>query len=286
MSVPHARLAAFSLLLSIVHSPLTQAALIDFETTPGGATPADDALVTPYVDGNLSISFGSDTDGDGTIDIAAHFEDRNNGVGPAPGDGGHPDDPVHGYTHGIGNQPFFYDHDATPGGEGGDWMIRNEKSEDFNGAGTEANQLLHPFLVVYSTPDPADLPTSASGQIWDIDSNAGGKENFPERYKVTAFNSNGLMLAMQQSPEGIPFDEAGTLSGRPWNFSFDNLGAGIARIEIVQTQTAGKPRGIAFDNFNATEPTTTIIPEPSALTLLTASAWMLMRRRRRTRPAA
>lgn len=259
------------------------AAVIDFETTPGGATPVDDDPVGAYTVGLTTVSFGTDTDNDGDIDVVAHYEDREGTLGPQPSNAG-AEDP-HGYTHGIGNQAYYYDYDASPGQVGGDWMIRPEEDGDDIGGGAnngvDTDMNTQAFLVVYS----GELPISASGEIWDIDSNASGPVDYPEQYTVKAFASVADLLAdnpldTQVSPLGIPYDHAGTLSGRPWTFSFANLNGGIALIQIFQNRTAGKPRGFAFDNFNATEPAT-VIPEPATLATLGLAASLGLLRRRR-----
>ncbi|MBI1367722.1 MAG: PEP-CTERM sorting domain-containing protein [Planctomycetes bacterium] len=274
--------ATFVLCVGLVHE--ANAAVIDFEMTPGGATPVDDAAVGGYTVGLTTVSFGTDTDNDGDIDVVAHFEDREGTVGPAPSDPG-AEDP-HGYTHGIGNQPYFYDYDATPGKIGGDWMIRPEEDGDDIGGGTnngvDTNMNTQGFLIVYS----GELPVSASGEIWDIDSNAAGPQSFPEQYTVKAFASVADLLAdnpigTQVSPLGKAYDEPGSLSGLPWTFSFANLNGGIAIIQIFQNRTAGHPRGFAFDNFNATEPAPPVVtPEPASWAMMSIGGWLLLRRGR------
>lgn len=112
---------------------------------------------------------------------------------------------------------------------------------------------VNPFIVEYS----GVLPTSASGQIWDIDARPNGGGD-PERYLVAALNASNQVVASIQSPLGISETSSGTLDGRPWTFSFNSVSKPIKRITIVQDVPVGV-KGFAFDNFNATQ----AVPEPS-----------------------
>ncbi len=106
------------------------------------------------------------------------------------------------------------------------------------------------------TIDYNEATTAASGEVWDIDG--------PEQYTVTAFDSNGNLVASLVSPTG-------GLNAAPWTWSFDMGDKGD--IDVIQVAATGEGtlRGFAFDNFNANEASpnadTHATPLPSAFAL-------------------
>ena len=218
-------------------SPLTWAALIDFETTPAGNTPTDDSLLdADYSIGGVTVEFAVDTNGDNIGDAAPAFELVGN----------QPNSPE-AFTGSSGQDT------ADPGFESqlGDWLIRFADGRK-----------THTLIVTYtSTTAPV---TEASGEIWDIDSHP----NF-EQWRVQAFNhttnaSTGL-LAEIDSPRGIDNDDPNGLDGRPWTFAFHGL-SDIRQIRISYVGTQQFAVGLAFNNFSPVS----AVPEPAGLSLVIA----------------
>jgi hypothetical protein len=240
----------------LIGSP-TMAAIIDFETTPAGITPTDDmplSRFTPYVFPGLNISFGLDTNSDGTVDTNAVFEH----AGLDPGE-----PPNAGFSGSSGTDT------ADPGftAQLGNWFLRSPVG------GSDFGLLVITYASSFTV-------TAASGEIWDIDGTRqpGGPPGFTEEYTVRAYDSANNLLATQVSPIGVLVSAFAPLDGRPWVFSFSGLSAGIAKIPIDFTGTKLAGIGLAFNNFN---PTGAAIPEPtsSALVLMTLAISALQRKR-------
>lgn len=116
-------------------------------------------------------------------------------------------------------------------------------------------------------------------QIWDIDANADGNE----QYRVQYFDEFNNLLNTEDSDVGQEPTIPTSRDGRPQTFNYD-AGAGnlITRVEItfIGTKNLLPPSeqtiGLAFDNF---DPEGTI-PEPSAFAgILGLAALMIARRR-------
>ncbi len=235
-------LALAALATALVVGGLSRAATIDFETLPGGGTPTDNGplgLTATYQDGATFVSFGWDTDNDLVADVAALFES-------------HVVDSGQGYVAGPSNTS---DLDLTPNGQGGDFFLRRPGGVNPNPGGDD-------FLISYS----GFLPTSASGEIWDLDAG--------EHWQIDALDIGGGVIATINTPVGnnIPNDP-NNFDGLPYTFSFNNLSVGIQTIRISLLQNNPNV-GFAFDNFNATQPAT-VIPEPASLAMgLTGLALM------------
>jgi hypothetical protein len=225
----------------LLTSTMVHAAVIDFETTPAGGTPTDDGVLsplTPYTLGGVQVSFGFDYDTNGVIEADAIFERA--GTFPT-------EPPNAGFSgsHGIDTpDPGF-------AGQLDNWFLRSPI------AGSDFGH----FIIQYvSTSGPV---TAASGEIWDIDGtvdNMGGV--LTEEYTVRAYDSIGTLLATQVSPLGTLPTPVAPLDGRPWQFSFSGLTAGIDHIIIDFTGTKPGGIGLAFNNFYPTS-----VPEPSTLIL-------------------
>lgn len=227
------------------------AAVIDFETTPGGGTPTDNQILnTPYnIDGGGTARFFFDFNGnnefDSGVDKLPAFEragtDTNSGF--VYGATGQQDTAAPGFTSQLGN--FF---------------LRTNSS------------LVLPFIIDYTT---SQTITEFAGQIWDIDGDASGTE----QWRVEALNASNAVLSSVDSPIGST--PTGALDGRPWDFGF-SIGSGIDKIRISFIGTKTTPPGLAFDNFNPVA-----IPEVSSFAMIGAAGAMAfgvarLRRRRVT----
>lgn len=257
------RYVATYCLLTLIHltaGPVASgiAALIDFETTPAGVAPTDDLPLlstTPYVFPGLQISFGIDANSDGTVDADAVFEHA--GLDPL-------EPPNGGFSGSAGTDTA----DAGFTAQLGNWFLRSPIP------GSDFGQL----IITYSSSSPV---TAASGEIWDIDGTAQvpGGSGDTEEYTVRAFDAANNLLATQVSPLGTLTSALAPLDGQPWVFSFSGLSAGIARITIDFTGTKPAGIGLAFNNFDPTNPA---VPEPATATYVVTCvvAHLLCRRRR------
>ncbi len=227
------------------------AAVIDFETTALGVLPLDNANATgTFFDGPTGVNFGFDTNSDLIIDAPAHFENRWNGF----------DAPYAAYTSGSSTLPNLADADLSPGNIGGDWLLREPKQAETPSASVFAGGDW--FIIEYS----GVLPTSCSGEIWDVDNG--------EQYVVNAYDSVGTLIATYVPPVGLHPDLPGSRNGLETTFVFSGLSSPIAKVGIyLQSTIAGG--GFAFDNFNATQ-----VPAPGAVVVMGMGAVVGMRRKR------
>jgi hypothetical protein len=244
-------------------SGTSAAPIIDFETTPAGLTPVDDAplsSLTPYVYPGLQISFGLDGNNDGIVDTDAVFEH----AGLDPGE-----PPNAGFSGSSGTDT------ADPGftAQLGNWFLRSPVGGSNFGT----------LVITYSG---TTIVTAASGEIWDID----GTAQFPggpgdtEEYTVRAYDSLNNLLATQVSPLGTLTSAIAPLDGQPWVFSFSGLTAGIGKITINFTGSKTAGIGLAFNNFNPTG----VVPEPAGwlLAILGCGILTLGARRQANRKTA
>jgi hypothetical protein len=129
--------------------------------------------------------------------------------------------------------------------------LRNPKGGEPNSVNLRAGA---DFLAVYS----GDLPTSAAGQIWDVD--------MQEDFLIQALDGSNLVLATVDPPPGPgPSPTNNPADGLPVNFVFEHLSDPIKTIRISMTGASDPNPGFGFDNFNATG---TEIPIPGAVWLL------------------
>jgi hypothetical protein len=135
------------------------------------------------------------------------------------------------------------------------------------------NEQWESFIIEYS----GAAVTSATGEIWDIDT-GGGQEVFT----VSAYDSGGTLLASTTSPSPT-YSESNTssLDAKPWQWSFSDVG-NIAKITFT-ADNGDYP--LAFNNFNPVSAVGYIAPEPSSLLAFGGifSLAMLRRRHRRVR---
>ena len=242
--------------LTAAHSS-TSAALIDFETTPFGLTPIDDtplSMFTPYMYPGLNISFGLDTNTDGTIDTDTVFEHAGLDVGEPPNGG---------FSGSSGTDTA----DPGFGPQLGNWFLRSPVGGSDFGV----------LVITYASSTPV---TAASGEIWDIDGTAQvpGGPGDTEEYTVRAYDSANNLLATQVAPLGTLTSAIAPLDGQPWVFSFSGLSAGIAKITVDFTGTKPAGIGLAFNNF---DPTNAAVPEPGMMGLAAAALLLIAARRRR-----
>ncbi len=230
---------------------IASAAVIDFETTSVGGVPVDDSNATGFFfDGPTGVRFGFDTNNDLVQDAPAHFESRVNGN----------DSPAAGYTSGSSTLPNDSDTDLSPTNEGGSWMLREPKNQESPDASLFTGGDW--FLIQYS----GVLPTSCSGEIWDVDNG--------EQYRVDAYDASDVLIATYFPPIGLDPDLPGSRNGLGTTFAFSGLSSPIAKIAIsLSVTTAGG--GFGFDNFNATQ-----APAPGALVVMGIGSVLGMRRRR------
>lgn len=222
------------------------AAVIDFETTPAGITPTDDATLSsssPYVFPGLSISFGLDSDSNGVVDTDAVFEQAGTYSGEAP-------------NAGFSGSSGIDTADPGFGAQLGNWFLRSPVGGSNFGV----------FVINYSG---STVVTAASGEIWDIDGTAAfaGGPGDTEEYTVRAYDSLNNLLATQVSPLGTLTSSIAPLDGEPWVFSFSGLTAGISKITIDFTGSKIAGIGLAFNNFNPTG----AVPEPATGLLVVAA---------------
>ena len=239
-------MSVFAVLFS---DALASGQLIDFESTPGGAIPTDDALLTtPYpIAGPGSVRFFFDRNLNNTFDP---------GIDDLPTFEATGDDAVDGFVHNALSQGDI----PTAGFEAqlGDFFLRP----------LQPGSVPSPFIIDYNTT----LSISAlSGEIWDID----GSATATEQWQVDILDGANNVIATQNSPTGVD----STLDSSPWTFVFSGLPAGVdkARLTFIGTKISGV--GLAFNNFSPFA-----IPEPSTALLIGAGlAWMAATREARGR---
>lgn len=239
--------ALVALSIAVVSAPAA-AQVIDFETTPAGLLPSDNAALdrtAVYTQDGVGVTFGFDTNGDGLTDQNAVFERRgvDSGTGFVSTNGS------------LGN-----DSEAPNAGSAlGEFFLRQANS---------LGNVPGVFVISYDTE-----VQSLSGEIWDID---GRDDGAFEQWRVSAFNAAGDLITSLLSPQGIEPSEAGSLDSREWTFVFDLPDGipGITRVELEYVGTAGDV-GLAFDNYNATA-----IPAPAGALAAIGLGIAAARRRR------
>lgn len=205
------------------------AALIDFETVPGG-TPSDQLAISTQYQANYGVTFS--LQGGGT----PYLEQTGTG------------DSGHGFWNAAA---ATYDTEAV-GYEGGlgNYFLRFGTTTFSNAPG--------PILIIdYDNPVSA-----ASAQIWDIDA-APNNSNGYEAWTITARDINGGIIDTIYSPNGIDENLSESLNAKPWTWSFNRVSDDIYSIAVEFSGTASIV-GLAFDNFS---PASAVVPIPAAIWL-------------------
>jgi hypothetical protein len=228
----------------VIASGAAGAAVIDFETVPGG-TPSDQLAITNQYEASDGVTFSLSDGG------TPFLEQRDS------------DDDGNGFLRNFPPEELSADIErAGHEGELGNFFLRL-------GIDTLFAVPVPQLIISYSTPVAA-----ASAQIWDIDGNDFGTE----QWRVEALDASDAVLATLDSPAGI-VDTEESLDGLPWTWSFDLSAADIHRIRISFIGTKIENIGLSFDNFSPTEPA---VPAPPAVWLFgTAMVALLHRLRRR-----
>jgi hypothetical protein len=235
----------------LVMSPVVALAdLLTFETTPTGATPIDDALLsTPYNVAGGTVRFYFDLNGNNKYDA---------GVDALPAFEQIGDDGINGFNSTTTNANF----DKARSGYAaqlGSFFLRQP-------GGIAA--VPGPFIAAYSTITPIH---ALSGEIWDID---GTSASDAEQWRVDVLNSAGTVLASQLSPLGITNGTA-SLDSLPWVFQFTDLPDGVTDLRLTSVGTRVGV-GLGFNNFSPD----VALPEPGSIAVLALAAMSLSRRKR------
>jgi hypothetical protein len=253
----------FVLWTTICAASTANADLLSFETTPAGATPVDDQLLTmPYAINGGTARMFFDLNGnnayDPSIDLHPAFEQ----IGS---------DNIDGFRSTFNNSFDL----ARPGYQAqlGNYFLRHP--DDYSTVDVGAQS----FIVDYDT---LSTISALSGEIWDID-----RLNSGERWRLEVLNTSGTILDSLLSPAGINQNSPSSLDSLPWTFRFTDLPSGVdkLRITFIGTKTTGI--GFAFNNFSPD----VAVPEPSSgllawCGLLTGGRYLLRRPFLRLKPSS
>jgi hypothetical protein len=234
--------AKIAVLLMALSPPVAMAApgVIDFETVPGGAS-ADQLAISNQYQAGFGVSFSLSTGG---VPFLEQVGDSDAGRGFFNTGLGVYDAAAAGFTSQLGN-----------------YFLRI-------GTGSLQTAPMPQLIINYSTPVAA-----ASAQIWDIDGNASGSE----QWLVEALGSGGGVIDSVLSPLGTT-EDALSLDGKPWTWSFDHGSSAdifALRLSFTGSKTGGI--GLALDNFSPAA----AVPEPSAWVMMLCGAGLLAALRRR-----
>lgn len=210
---PFQSAGAIAVLLSIGLCNAANAALIDFETVPGD-TPADQLAISTQYLATENVTFSLST---GETPFLEQTGGADAGNGFENDQLGTPD--IEAVSH---------------AGELGGFFLR---------LGT-TDLLVTPvpeLIITYSTPVSA-----ASAQIWDIDGHTGTGS---EQWEISARDINDTPIDTLRSPTGL-VNNASSLDGLPWTWSFSHASADIHSISIKFTGNKTMDIGLAFDNFS------------------------------------
>ena len=226
------RMLSLLFFTSLLLTTNASGSMINFETVPNGTSADKLAISTQYAT-DYGVTFGLDTDGNGSIDETPHLEQ----VGSS--------DTGYGF---VNNNLGQYD-SAASGFESrlGNYFLRF-------GTSNFMSSPVPIFTISYSTPVNA-----ASAEIWDID----GDTNNSEKWIVSALDNQRNIIDTILSPEHFTFGNE-SLDGKPWTWSFNHSPADISQITITFAGTKTSGIGLAFDNFSPSS----AVPVPGAVWLL------------------
>jgi hypothetical protein len=119
------------------------------------------------------------------------------------------------------------------------------------------------LLVNYTAPVSA-----ASGEIWDIDAT-----NIAyDQWVVSAKDEFGNTIQSITSPKGLLFNNVDSLDSKPWVWSFELAESEISSI-AVSFSGEGSVMGLAFDNFSPSSSAPAPAPAPAPVPL-PPTAWL------------
>ena len=203
---------ALGITLTLAGAMTAHAAVVDFEST--GLSDNDAISSISVTEGTLSFSLT--TNGSTTL---PHLEQVGQG------------DSVSGFNNGTAGA-----YDVENSGDLGNFFLRGV--DDIRTTGK-------PFILTITY----DFDVfGASGEIWDIDSNPYGTE----QWEVKAFDASGTNeLDSDLSPVYPIGANLATNShdGKPWLFSVESSTA-IRKLTLEFVGTKDETLGLAFDNFN------------------------------------
>lgn len=233
--------------------------VLDFECLEGD-TPVDQSSIHRQYEPDFGVIFQLDADGDGFPDTGAEPLLEASGIA----DGAAFED------SGFTNDALGVDDTAAAGFESrlGSFFLRLDRS------GPPRD-----LFVLFSQP-----VTGASGQIWDIDDDVTGSE----QWRVEAFDAswflfdpnagadpndpNAPLPPPAPDPNAIldavdsPDGSVAPLDGRPWRWRFDRgAAAEIAGVRIRFIGTRTTPPGVGFDLLS---PSTPAPPQPTPVPAL------------------
>jgi hypothetical protein len=144
------------------------------------------------------------------------------------------DDGLNGFQCSTGfGSPYDYAENGM-GNQLGQYFLRTTAFSLTNGTET--------LLVSYITP-----VTLASGEIWDIDANVQGTE----QWRIEALNENLQVCTNVLTPAGIDYRLDESFDGLPWSFNIEAGGAEkIAALRFVFVGSKTNDIGLAFNNFS------------------------------------
>jgi hypothetical protein len=234
-------------ILALFFCARAQGQLIDFETTPSGGVPVDNAfLTTPYnLSGGGTVAFFFDLNGNNAFDAGVDEQPVFEIIGNA--------DPQPGFANSITGIPDTAS--GTFGPQLGNYFLRQ----------LQPGAPPAPFIVDYNT---AATIGALHGEVWDID---GGPGN-TEQWLVEILTSSNAVLTSQISPLGIDL----SMDGEPWDFMFSGLPSGADKVRITFTGSKTSGVGLAFNNFDPFN-----VPEPGSATLALGLCVSGLRRHRR-----
>jgi hypothetical protein len=231
-------------------APAAQAALLDFETLPGGGAPADNLAVTGQYEPAYGVTFAWRSTPGGSFGAAA-LELRT----------GRDRFSAFANSHRGGKDI------ESAGAAGGLGQAFLRGAADVRDAGQGST-----LLITYSRPT-----AFASGELWDIDDSSNGTE----QWRLTARDAGGAVLQVLDSPLG----DSKALDGLPWLWTLGDRNGGAARIAQIEIAFIGSKTeglGFAFDKF---ETGLAVTPAPAAALLLAPALLGLGWLGRRRRPA-